>query len=183
MIATPLLSKLLNLGADALVLAFDLNMFKTKSSDICNVVVPYSTIANPSKLENLNVLCTTSFAMICFFLGYILTNAVELYKRTPDPGADPTKVANRTSHAVLSIASIVVFTFIVIGFRKYAGCEPTVGLLLGTPLFGTLGYVWYTILSSVSGGRLADLFGISNRILPATATADRPVACFVDPNA
>jgi len=184
MIAIPLLSKLLNLCADALVLKFDLDMFKTKSSDICNVVIPYSTIANPSKVENQNVLCTTSFAMICFFLGYMLTNAVELYKRTPDPGADPAKVANRTSHAVLSIASIVVFTFIVIGFRKYAGCEPTVGLLLGAPLFGALGYGWYTMLSSVSGGRLADLFGISNRILPASATKeDRPVACFVDPNA
>jgi hypothetical protein len=183
-IAIPILSKLLNLGADALVLAFDLDMFKTKSSDICNVVIPYSTIANPSKVENQNVLCTTSFAMTCFFLGYILTNAVELYKRAPNPGADQTKVSNRTSQAVLSIASIVVFAFIVIGFRKYAGCEPTVGLILGTPLFGTLGYVWYTILSAISDGRLADLFGISNRILPASATnEDRPVACFVDPNA
>jgi hypothetical protein len=184
MIATPILSAILNLGADALVLKFDLNMFKTKSSDICKVVIPYSTTSNPSKAENENVLCTTSFAMICFFLGYMLTNAVELYKRPTDPGADPIKVSNRTSHAVLSIASIVVFALIVIGFRNYAGCEPTVGFLLGAPLFGALGYGWYRMLSKPSDGRLADLFGISNRILPASATKeDRPVACFVDPNA
>ena len=183
MIATPILSAILNKIADALVLAFDLNMFKIKTSDVCKVVIPYSTLSNPSKVEHENVLCTTSFAMICFFLGYMMTNAVALYQRPKDDGADPIKVSNRTSHAVLSIASIIVFAFIVIGFRIYAGCEPKVGLVMGTLIFGALGYGWYTMLSNPSDGRLADLFGISNRILPASATADRPVACIVDPNA
>jgi hypothetical protein len=183
MIATPLLSSILNLIADALVLKFDLDMFKTKTSDICKVVIPYSTIKDTSRAENANVLCTTSFAMICFFLGYILTNAVALYKRPTDPGADSIKVSNRTSQAVLSIASIIIFTFIVIGFRMYSGCEPKIGLVLGTLIFGALGYGWYTMLSNPSDGRLADLFGISNRILPNSALVDRPVACIVNPNA
>jgi hypothetical protein len=183
MIATPLLSSILNKLADFLVLTFDLSIFKTKTSDICKVVIPYSTVSNPSKVENDNVVCTTSFAMICFFLGYMLTNAVELYRRPTDPEADPTKVSNRKSQAVLSIASIIVFTFVVIGFRMYAECEPKVGFLLGAPLFGALGYGWYRMLSKPSDGRLADLFGISNRILPNTALVDRPVACIVDPDA
>lgn len=183
MIVTPLLSAILNKIADALVIAYDFSIFKTKTSDICKVVIPYSTLSNPSKVENEYLVCTTSFAMICFFLGYIMTNAIAIYKRPHDDGADPVKVSNRISQAILSIASIVVFTIIAIIFRMYAGCEPTVGIVLGIIVFGALGVGWYTMLSKPSDGRLADLFGISNRILPASATADKPVACIVDPNA
>lgn len=183
MIVTPLLSSILNLIVDTISLQTNIDWFKTKTSDVCNVVIPYSTLSNPSKVEDVNVLCPTSFAMICFFLGYVLTNAVELYRRPTDPGADPVKVSNRTSHAVLSIASIIVFTIIVIGFRMTTKCESKLGLLFGILLFGPLGYGWYTMLSKPSDGRLADLFGISNRILPASATPDRPVACILNPNA
>ena len=185
MIATPLLSTILNALADFIVVTFPFSrsIFTSKTTDICNVVIPYSTIPNPSRVKDEFIVCTTSFAMICFFLGYMLTNAVELYKRQQSPGADPTKVSNRTSQAVLSIASIVVFTIIVIGFRLYAECEPPyLGIIAGVIIFGSLGYGWFTMLSSVSDGRLADLFGISNRILPASATPDGPVACFLNPN-
>ena len=183
MIVTPILSAILNKIADALVLAFNFNIFKTKTSDICKIVIPYSTLSNPSKVENENIVCTISFAMICFFLGYMMTNAVTLYRRPVEDGADPVKVSNRTSRAILSIISIVVFAIIAIGFRIYAGCEPNVGIVMGVLIFGALGYGWYTMLSGPSDGRLADLFGISNRILPASATADKPVACIVDPSA
>jgi len=58
------------------------------------------------------------------------------------------------------------------------------GIVMGILIFGPLGYGWYTMLSKSNEGRLADLFGISNRILPASATKlDGPVACFADPNA
>jgi len=183
MIATPIASGILNKIADYLVATFDLDMFKAKTSDICKVVIPYSTMTNPSKVENTSIFCTTSYAMICFFLGYMLTNAIALYKQPVEDGADPTKVSNRTSHAVLAIASIIVFGLICIGFRVYAGCEPTVGLVIGLIAFGALGYGWYNMLSKPSAGRLADLFGISNRILPASATSDKPMACIVDHSA
>ena len=112
-----------------------------------------------------------------------MTNAVALYQQPVEDGSDQTKVSNRTSHAVLAIASILVFGLITIGFRVYAGCEPTTGIVLGLILFGGLGVGWYNMLSKPSAGRLADLFGISNRILPASATADKPMACIVDPSA
>jgi len=110
-----------------------------------------------------------------------MTNAVALYQQPADQNADPSKVSNRTSRAILAIVSIAVFAIIMIGFRMYAGCEPMIGLVLGTILFLALGYGWYTMLSQASQGRLADVFGISNRLLPSTATA--PVACIVDPSA
>jgi hypothetical protein len=189
-IITPMLSAILNKIVDALVLflanngGYNINFFKTKTSDICNVVIPYSTLTKPSKAEDQNILCTTSFAMICFFLGYMLTNAVSIYGRKSDPSADPTKVSNRKSHAVLSIASISVFAMIVILFRLYADCEPAyVGIISGIIIFGLLGKGWYHMLGDHNEGRLADLFGISNRILPSSATNDQPVACVLDPNA
>jgi len=183
LIVTPIAAGILNTIADFLVAKFDFDFLKSKTADICKVVIPYSTMTNPSKVENTALLCTTSYAMICFFLGYMMTNAVALYNRPVDDGADPTKVSNRTSHAVLAIASIIVFGLITIGFRVYAGCEPTTGIVLGLLLFGGLGLGWYNMLSKPSAGRLADLFGISNRILPSSATSDKPIACIVDPNA
>ena len=184
MIATPCLSAVLNVIVDAAASSFNIDWFRTKTSDVCNVVIPYSTLDKPSKVVDVNTLCPTSYAMICFFLGYMLTNAVELYKLPIDSGADATKVSKRKSHAVLSIASIIVFTIIVIIFRMTSNCESTAGLVIGAPLFGALGYGWYKMLSKSNEGRLADLFGISNRILPASATkVDGPVACFADPNA
>ena len=184
MIATPCLSAVLNVIVDAAASSFNIDWFRTKTSDVCNVVIPYSTLDKPSKVVDVNTLCPTSYAMICFFLGYMLTNAVELYKLPIDSGADATKVSKRKSHAVLSIASIIVFTIIVIIFRMTSNCESTAGLVIGAPLFGALGYGWYKMFSKSHEGRLADLFGISNRILPASATkVDGPVACFADPNA
>lgn len=181
MIATPSLSAVLNAIIDAAATAFNIDWFRTKTSDVCNVVIPYSTLDKPSKVVDVNTLCPTSYAMICFFLGYILTNAVELYRRGTDPKADAAKVSKRKSHAILSIMSILVFTIIVIVFRMNSKCESTLGLIIGAPLFGALGYGWYTMLSKSNDGRLADLFGISNRILPSSATTlDGPVACFVD---
>lgn len=181
MIATPSLSAVLNAIVDAISLKLGIDWFRIQTSDICNVVIPYSTIDKPSKVTDVNILCPTSYAMICFFLGYMLTNAVELYRRGTDPKADETKVSARKSHAILSILSIIVFTFIVIVFRMTSKCESTIGLVLGVLIFGPLGYGWYTMLSKSNEGRLADLFGISNRILPASATkVDGPVACFAD---
>ena len=182
-ILTPLVSKLLNVFVDFLSLTFGLSMFTTKTSDICNVAIPYSTLKTPSKTEDTVLLCTTSFAMICFFLGYVLTNAVRLYQYDPQEGADPVKVSNRTSQLLLSIASIVVFILIVLGFRMSTHCEPMTGLILGAILFGALGYGYYTMLSKPMNGRLADIFGITNRLLPDSATTDKPMACVVDPSA
>jgi hypothetical protein len=184
MIATPSLSAVLNAIIDATASKWGIDWFKSKTSDVCNVVIPYSTLDKPSKVEDVNILCPTSYAMICFFLGYMLTNAVELYRRGTDPKADETKVSTRKSHAILSILSIIVFTIIVIGFRMTSKCESTIGLIIGILIFGPLGYGWYKMLSKSNEGRLADLFGISNRILPASAMKlDGPVACFADPSA
>ena len=173
-IVAPLLALFINMLADLAYVNLGWNFLRTKASDICDVSIPFSTMSNPSKSGDVSILCTSSFGMICFFFGYILTNAVELYTQKHEEGADPAKVSNRKTHAVLAIASIVIFSFIAIGFRMYTGCEPTIGFL-AAPLFGALGLGWYNMLSKQSGGRLADIFGISNRILPSSASTS--VAC------
>lgn len=169
-IVTPILAWVMNMGADALG-AMGIKLFAVKSSDVCSLIIPYSTLQNPSKVEDISIFCTTSHAMVSFFIGYILTNAVRLYATPPPDQADPIKVSNRKSHAVMAIASIVVFALIAIGFRSYTGCEPTLGLILGTLLFGGLGVGWYYALGQPMEGRLADIFGIANRIIPSSATS------------
>jgi uncharacterized membrane protein len=180
-IVVPILSGILNKLADLFMATTGSEVFKVKTTDVCDFVIPYSTLKTPSKVEFVNIVCTTSFAMICFFIGYIMTNAVELYKKKPEQGVDPAKVTNRTSRAVLAMASIAVFALIIIGYRLASGCEPAIGYFIGAPFFAMVGYGYYSAISSPMDGRLADLFGITNRILPSSATSDKPIACIIDP--
>ena len=152
------------------------SLFVGRQGDTCSVSPPFTTIKKPVRSEPTAHFCSTSLAMSVFFLGYILTNAVSLYQRNEENNADPVKVANRTSHALLAIASIVIFSIIILIFRMMIGCESKFGIVIGTAAFGAAGYGWYQMLSSTtSQDRLADLFGISNRILASSATS--PIAC------
>jgi hypothetical protein len=186
LIGVPIFAAILNKLADFLVVSFKdswpsfANLFMGKSGDVCSVVIPFSTIDKPVRYEQTSIFCSTSLAMTAFFLGYILTNAVTLYQRKEESGSEPSKVSKRKSHALLAIATIVIFTLIIIGLRWPMKCESGFGMVLGMGLFGAAGYKWYDMLSSFTEGRLADLFGISNRIISSTARstmAGGPVAC------
>jgi hypothetical protein len=125
--------------------------------------------------------------MIAFFIGYVFTNALQLYQRqTEDPSITVTtssasdlnmKVGNRKAQAMVAMISIVVFALIALGFRYYSGCESTTGIILTSFLFVFLGHGWYQALSKVGQDRLSDLFGIANRLLPPSAINNAPIAC------
>jgi hypothetical protein len=181
LVVVPVIVLVLNKLIEFASITFKTDMFKTKMADVCDLVIPFSTLDNPSPSGYQYILCTTSIAMTAFFLGYVLKNGMELYSQKQEEGADPAKVSNRKTHAILAIGSIIVFAALAIGFRAYTGCEPMFGLFVGTIMFGLLGSAWYTMLSKPSGGRLADIFGISNRII--SPSASQPVACMIDPNA
>lgn len=165
---------------------------KVLASDICKVNIPFTTLQNPlGRGSTENVVCSPWLAMITFFLGYILHNSIQLYKR---PTLDPSltvnttkktdeKVSNRTSQALLSLISIVVISLVILGFRYKTGCENPIGMLITTSIFMVGGYYWYDLLSQIGQDRLADLFGIANRLLAPSAIRNGPVACIPDPSA
>lgn len=164
---------------------------KVIASDICKLNIPFTTLQNPAgKGSTESVVCSPWLAMITFFLGYILHNSIQLYKR---PSVDPSltvnttkktdkKVVHRTSQSLLSMISIVIIALVILGFRYKTGCENIPGMLITTTIFMFGGYYWYTLLSQIGQDRLADLFGIANRLLAPSAIRNGPVACIPDPS-
>lgn len=145
----------------------------TVKSDICKINIPYKTELNNSESEEGS---STWVAMIAFFIGYILKNAIELYSRESSDVDMNSKVNNRKFQAIVSICSIIIFAMIVLGYRLYSGCESKVEIIVTSLIFIPLGFGWYKALSSVGQDRLSDIFGIANRLLTPTAM-DEPVAC------
>jgi hypothetical protein len=144
-------------------------------------------LKNPAGTENETVVSSPWVAMVTFFIGYIFTNASQLYSResvdteikvTDQAGSDiDSKVANRKAQAIIAMISTIVFALIVLGFRYYSGCETVTGMILTTSIFTSMGVGWYKALSSVGQDRLSDLFGIANRLLPPSAISNAPIAC------
>jgi hypothetical protein len=190
---------LISFGCNAIgSLIFDFvsyNPFKVKKSDVCNINIPYLTMKNmKEKQEEETVLCSQWMAMILFFFGYIIGNAVELFSL--DTHEEVIKVSNSTEsdiiqkegnrkmQAVISLCSTIVLAIGIIGYRVYTGCEPSLNapltiivFVVSIAFFGGLGYLWYLFLGTIGQHRLSDIFGIANRLLPPSAIINAPVAC------
>lgn len=164
----------------ALGMIFTGKTFRARTSDICKVTVPFSTLNAPSSVEEDTVISSAWMAMIAFFVGYIFSNAIELYSRESPSTTESdveSKIGNRKTQAIIAMASIVVFALVVFGFRYYTGCESILGMSLTSILFVFVGHGWFKALSSVGQDRLSDLFGIANRLLAPGAIQNAPIAC------
>jgi hypothetical protein len=187
LVLAPLGATILNSVLAALFAGKSFNPFKTKTSDVCRLIIPFSTMTNPVGSVEESVISSSWVAMVAFFIGYIFTNALKLYSHEePDSTITITstgapdvssKVVTRKSQAVMAMVSVIVFGLIVIGFRYYTGCESNLGMILTTFIFVFFGHGWYKALSSVGQDRLSDLFGIANRLLPPSAISNGPIAC------
>ena len=164
-----------------------------KDSEVCNILPVNNTL-------KYDMIISYWMAMISFFIGYIMTNAVAIYEMVPvDPEEiDPTGNSNpaaaaaissgialRKSNTINAMAVIIALTLVIIYIRVfYSGCDwgefslVTVLSVLASLGFGFLGYSWYKMLERVDGSsRLADLFGIANRMMIPPALVNAPYAC------
>ena len=126
-------------------------------------------------------------SMISFFIGYIFTNGISIYNApvantlSPDKPATPEE-KNRKNHAALGMMSVILFAMISFGYRYYTKCEMIDKFHIGATviysiLFTGLGIGWYYLLSARGDNRLADIFGIANRLLGPGAMGNEPMAC------
>ena len=157
--------------------------FETQVFDVCKMVIPYMTKDNGEKEV---IISSEWMAMVAFFMGYMISNALQLYLadttssaslNMPNKPETEVKVNKRKAQAIISLVSIILFTIVAISFRMYTGCERWEGILFTAIGFGTAGYYWYDLLSQVGQGRLSDIFGIANRLLAPSAIQNGPIAC------
>lgn len=166
---------------------FVIDHFMKPVGDICKLVIPYLTTDNGAKEM---VISSEWMAMVSFFIGYIICNALQLYNANPNsasltaPNAPDTemKTQKRKGQAMVAFVSTILFGLIAVSFRIYMACEEWEGILFTAILFGVVGYSWYDLLSKVGQGRLSDIFGIANRLLAPSAIQNGPIACVPIPS-
>lgn len=192
LIATPLLAFLINLLAGAIS-----DQVKVKIADTCRLAMPFSTL-NSAASSTEPLIISEWLAMMMFFIGYMLMNAVQLMFRDSQDlsitlnkaKVEMGKQTTRMTQAWVAIGSIVIVFVGIIMFRFFSNCEvafiknnpilfiPT-ALLMGGFVGGGMG--WYQLLSTVGQDRLSDLFGIANRLLTPGAVTNAPIACVPQP--
>lgn len=128
--------------------------------------------------EPFNVVPSFWLSMMAFFYIYMFVNAMSLYNIQEDSKAAPELVAARKNQALISmvlISGLLIVTFLL---RYSTGCEKGLGLFFSMLLGGGLGYGWFKFMKNCGLGRLDDLFGIANRMLPYQSLQDAdPTVC------
>ena len=116
--------------------------------------------------------------MMAFFYTYLFSNALMLYTIQETSKAPKSAIEARKSQAMSSMILVVVLAVFSLIMRYATGCETGLGLLLSSALGYSLSHGWYKFMRNCGLGRLDDLFGISNRILPMQSyeTSD-PTVC------
>lgn len=137
------------------------------NSDICSIVPSGDPVP---KVPSLFV------AHLAFFFGFLLANAIYLYKyKNDDTQGIENYVNNRKYRAGTAIFLLcVVFLSILILRYFTTNCESPSGILFTSIIFGSLGNLWYKI-GEVCGLKLTDIFGVSQSIISTTSQA--PLVC------
>lgn len=116
--------------------------------------------------DTINVVPTYWLTIMAFFFTYLISNANNLYNKqtnsiAPKAATEARKFQTMTS-MVLLIAAAIIFTIL----RFATACETPLGIIIGWIVGAGLGYGWYKFMRNCGLGRLDDIFGISNRLLP-----------------
>ncbi len=116
--------------------------------------------------------------MIVFFMFYLFINAYDLYNKKEVDGSDPHAVKARKSQAVISMIIVIALAILFTVMRIATSCETLLSVVVSWVLGYGLSYGWYSFMRACGMGRLDDLFGINNRILPQQSMEERtPTIC------
>ncbi len=126
----------------------------------------------------INVVPSFWMSMMSFVYVYLFVNALNLYNKQAEPSANPARVSARKSQAIMSMILVVGLFITTMVLRYGTACETALGVGISALLGGGLAYGWYSFMRACGMGRLDDLFGIQNRILPMQSQEDvNPTVC------
>ena len=181
----PFLTVIINFGASIAIpwSQKDAPWLLSPNDDICNML----SIPNGEGADSMKTLITPWLSMVTFFLGYMAMNGYSILQKPVEypPKADQaTKKATdnkamlRRSQATVGLIAIFVLAVFILIVRIFVtGCDSIVGGGFLTILSTGFGAAWYLLLSVNNNDRLADVFGIANRLLITSALNDAPYAC------
>lgn len=136
--------------------------------------MPLSTEASTP----MNAVPTYWMTIMAFFYTYLFQNAQNLYSHQGNSKAPANLVAARKSQATMSMCIVVALAILTTVLRYATACETGLGLIIAWTLGIGIGIGWYAFMRACGLGRLDDLFGINNRILPLQSYEDSdPTVC------
>jgi hypothetical protein len=147
------------------------------SSDVSQLVpsVPHAL--------GLNAPVAPSFWMahMTFFMGYLLANAVGVFRIPQDKKTSDYYFENRKAKAVTIMVLTIFLSLILAGARWwFTDTETLPGVVIAFLTSGALGFGWYQF-AEVCGARHADVFGVVPQLLPANAKAETALTCAFAP--
>jgi len=131
-------------------------------SEQCNLF----TLNDSSMPSIINVVPSYWLTIMAFFFTYLISNASSLYKKQENSKAPKSATEARKFQTLVSIVLLSACSIIFTILRFATQCETPLGVIISWVLGGYLGYGWYTFMRGCGLGRLDDIFGISNRLLP-----------------
>ncbi len=148
------------------------------NAEACNLFITGLS----EEVGTMNVVPSFWMTMMAFFYTYLFSNALKLYEKQETSKAPQHAVQARKSQAAISMAIVIMAALATTVMRYGTSCETGLGVLVSWIVGAFLGYWWYGFMRSCGLGRLDDLFGIANRILPLQSYEDAdPTVCV--PNA
>jgi hypothetical protein len=155
------------------------------SDDISQLVpTPAGSVTTP-----VNVFPSYWMAHMSFFFGYLLSNAVSMYRQEPDlsiiQGASSdavkksinAKIAARKEKALTLIISTVSFLLLIAILRMIAtGAETFAGVSVAIIVLGLAGAGYY-MTAELFGVTNSDVFGIAMQMMSPDSAATKPKTC------
>jgi hypothetical protein len=132
------------------------------TSETCNLFTS-TTSRIP---EVINVVPSYWLSIMSFFFTYLILNAQNLYNKQSSSKASKAAVDARKNQTMISIIILSITAVLFTLMRYSSSCETGLGVIISWLLGGGLAYGWYKFMRQCGLGRLDDIFGISNRLLP-----------------
>jgi hypothetical protein len=130
----------------------------------------------------MNIAPSYWMAQVGFFFGYLLWNAMELYRKDSSNDANALVTQSRQSKAlaIMIFASIVLLTA---GYLRYrlTHAERLGWAVVSALAFGALGGTW-SWLGTFCGITRTDVFNIASMTITSAAAKNAPKVCMYAPN-
>jgi hypothetical protein len=124
------------------------------------------TSMNKALPETMNVVPSYWLSIMAFFFTYLFSNAQDLYNKQSSSKASKTAVDARKNQTMITMVILSISAILFTLVRYSTSCETGLGVIISWLLGAGVAVGWYAFMKQCGLGRLDDIFGISNRLLP-----------------
>lgn len=128
--------------------------------------------------DTLNVIPSYWLSIMAFFFTYLILNAQDLYNKQSSSKASKAAVDARKNQTMISMVILSIAAILFTLVRYSTTCENGLGVVISWILGSSIAVGWYNFMRQCGLGRLDDIFGISNRLLPMQSYEEpSPTVC------